>query len=157
MKKLILIGCLLGLPGCADVSKEMLSDSDSLGLSGTTGPKGDKGYADSPLMREWKLEGYENGKVSRSTVLEFKTQRNLAGNYILSGISAVNFYEAGYVLSGSEGIKIMNLSMTEIGGPAQDMDFERKYFERLTSMNSYSVKNKMLVLKNGKGEEMYFK
>lgn len=154
MKKFILIGCLLGLLGCADVSKDMLSGNNSMGLSG---PKGDKGSADSPLIREWKLEGYENGKVSKSTVLEFKMQRNLAGNSILSGISAVNFYEAGYVLNGNNGIKIVNLSMTEIGGPAQDMDFERKYFERLTSVNSYSFKDKTLVLKNGKGEEMYFK
>lgn len=154
MKKFITIGILLGLLGCADLSEEMRSSNDSLGLSG---PKGDKGNLEAPLIREWKLEGYENGKVNKSTVLEFKTQRNLAGNSILSGISAVNFYEAGYVLNGNNGIKIVSLSMTEIGGPAQEMDFERKYFERLASMNSYSFKDKTLVLKNAKGEEMYFK
>lgn len=154
MKKITLIGLLLGLLACADMSEDMLSNNDPVGLNGSKGDKGDMG---SPLIREWKLDAYENGKVNRNTVLEFKTQRNLAGNYILSGIGAVNFYEAGYELGSGNTLKIVNLSMTEIGGPAEDMAFEKRYFERLASMSSYSFKNNMLVLTNGKGEAMYFK
>lgn len=136
------------------MSEDLMSNNDSLGVTGPAGNKGDMG---SPLIREWKLEAYESGRVNKSTVLEFKTQRNLAGNYILSGIGAVNFYEAGYEPGPNNTLKIVNLSMTEIGGPAEDMTFEKKYFERLASVNSYAFKDKVLILKNGKGEEMHFK
>ena len=156
MKKITLIGLLLGLLACAGAGEEVLSSNDDPNM-GLHGPNGDKGNAGSLLIREWKLEAYESGKVSKNTVLEFKAQRNLAGNYILSGIGAVNFYEAGYELGSNNTLKIMNLSMTEIGGPAEDMAFEKKYFERLASMSSYSFKDNLLVLTNGKGETMYFK
>lgn len=168
MKKFTLIGSLLCLLACADLSENMknLSNGPSgsqgpQGPAGPTGPAGPSGeFAGDRgrlLSGEWKLEAYETGRVNRNTVLEFKTQRNLAGNYILSGISAVNFYEAGYTLSGTQTIKIINLSMTEIGGPPADMAFEKQYFERLVSMSSFSFKDNMLVLRNGKGEEMHFK
>lgn len=164
MKKFTLIGALLlGVLACADVGENMKSLNN--GHSGPQGPQGPIGSAGNQftadqsrlLNGEWKLEAYETGRVNRNTVLEFKTQRNLAGNYILSGISAVNFYEAGYTLSTNNTIKIVNLSMTEIGGPAADMAFEKQYFERLASVNSFSFKDNMLVLRNGKGEEMRFK
>ncbi|MCY1370207.1 META domain protein [compost metagenome] len=142
----------------------MQSLNNSAGPHGPAGPTGSKGdYLDFGgeksrlLTGEWALEAYENGKVNKSTVLEFKTQRNLAGNYILSGISTVNFYEAGYSLSGTNGIKITDLSMTEIGGPAEDLAFEKRYFERLATMSTFSFKDNRLVLRNTKGEEMVFK
>ncbi len=163
MKKFTLIGSLvLCVLACADLSEDMKSLNN--GPSGPQGPAGPTGgNADFTgdksrlLSGEWKLDSFETGRVNRNTVLEFKTQRNLAGNYILSGISAVNFYEAGYTLSGTNAIKIINLSMTEIGGPAADMAFEKQYFERLASVSSFSFKDNMLVLRNGKGEEMIFK
>lgn len=161
MKKITLIGCLVGLLACADMTEDMPSLNGSSGPHGPAGPKGDYGDFTGEKSRlpigEWKLEAYETGRVNKSTVLEFKTQRNLAGNYILSGISTVNFYEAGYTLSGNNGIKIINLSMTEIGGPAEEMAFEKKYFERLASMSTFSFRDNMLILRNSKGEEMIFK
>ncbi len=137
--------------------------NNSGGLNGPTGPAGPQGsYLDfggekSRLLNgKWALEAYESGKVNKTTVLEFKTQRNLAGNYILSGISAVNFYEAGYSLSGSNGIKITGLSVTEMGGPAADMAFETRYFGRLQSMTSFEFRDDKLVLRNTLGQEMVF-
>lgn len=158
MKKITLISLLLGVLACADMDDNLLFNNGSVGLNGgPQGPKGDKGASAHPLAGEWKLEAYENGKVSKSTVLEFKTQRNLSGNYILSGISAVNFYEAGYEIGANNTLKIVHLSMTEIGGPPADMAFENNYFERLALVNSYSFKDKTLILKNTKGQEMHFK
>lgn len=167
MKKLALIGLFLSLLACkGDMEKNMLDMSGPDGLkgpagsAGPNGPTGEAGFTGEKsrlLAGEWKLEAYETGKVNKNSVLEFKTQRNLAGNYILSGISAVNFYEAGYSLNGTNGIKVVNLSMTEIGGPREDMIFEENYIKRLVSMNTFSFKDNRLILRNGEGKEMIFK
>jgi len=156
MKKITLIGLLLGVLACADLREGMMDENLSLngGPQGPAGFAGDYGYLPA---REWKLDAYETGRVSKNTVLEFKTQRNLAGNYILSGLGAVNFYEAGYSLTGNNTLKIVNLSMTEIGGSKEDMAFEKDYFERLASVNAFSFKDNRLTLKNGKGQEIIFK
>jgi|GEM_PF-1108073 len=163
MKKLTLIGLLLSLLSCSELEKDIPFQNSNSGPSGSSGPKGDKGDSEFTgdksrlLTGEWKLEAYETGKVNKNSVLEFKTQRNLAGNYILSGISTVNFYEAGYSLSGTNGIKVVNLFMTEIGGPPEDMTFEENYIKRLVSMNTFVFKDNRLILSNDKGEEMIFK
>lgn len=154
---------LLAVCSCTGLDKDLQNMSNSGSLNGPTGPAGPQGpYLDftgekSRLLNvKWELEAYENGKVNKSTVLEFKTQRNLVGNYILSGISAVNFYEAGYSLSGDDGIKITGLSMTEMAGSAQDMAFETHYFERLLSVTSFEFRDDKLVLRNARGQEMVF-
>ena len=164
MKKLLYIILSLTVLACADAGEELYSSNNSQHLNGPQGAVGPAGeYNDFAGQRlqllsgKWLLEAYESGPVTKSAVLEFKTQRNLAGNYILSGISTVNFYEAGYSLSSSDGIRITQLSMTEMGGLAEDMAFEKKYFERLVSMTAFSFRNKKLVLRNAKGEEMVFK
>lgn len=108
------------------------------------------------LNRKWVLESWGNEKISKSVVLEFKSQKNLAGHYILSGISSVNFYEAGYSFSGTEGLRIHQLSMTEMAGIKADMDFEQEYFKRLSKVVSYEFVGAKLVLKTDDAKTMTF-
>ena len=98
----------------------------------------------------------ERAQVSKGVVLEFKSQKNLSGNYILSGISSVNFYEAGYSFSGKDGMRVHHLSMTEMAGLKADMEFEEEYFKRLSQVISYAFAGSKLVLKGKDGTEMTF-
>ena len=151
---------LLALQACmGDFEKDNpLNLNDSAGGAGPQGEYADFGGERSRLLGgEWVLETMGGTPVNGITVLEFKTQRNLAGNYILSGISTVNFYEAGYRLNGTDRLKIVTLSTTQLAGQPRDLAFEKEYFDQLVAVTAFAFKEKRLILKNERGAELVFK
>jgi heat shock protein HslJ len=148
MKQAFLFVWITLLTGCAD-----LEDGQMLSALKDTEFQGEKG---SLLNRKWVLEAWGNEKINKGVVLEFKMQKNLSGNYILSGISAVNFYEAGYTFTGNDGIQVHHLSMTEMAGLQADMAFEAEYFRRLSLVRSYAFVDGKLVLKTQDAKQMIF-
>jgi heat shock protein HslJ len=148
MKNLLLFLCITLLTGCADLKE----DPPMYGMLNSDF-QGQKGLL---LNRKWVLEAWGGEKTSKGVVLEFKSQKNLSGNYILSGISSVNFYEAGYSFSGKDGMRVHHLSMTEMAGLKADMEFEEEYFHRLSKVISYQFAGTKLVLKSEDGKQMTF-
>lgn len=126
---------------------------DSLEHSSVDFP-GDKGTL---IAKQWKLDGYETGKSPFASIIEFKAQKNLKGDgYILSGRSAVNFYEASYVLFGTNSIKVDGLSVTEIAASAAEGNFEEDFFKRVAAVENYTIGQNELLLSNSKGMRMRF-
>ncbi len=136
-----------GILGCSDARVDRL----------------DYGSSDYPedkvalIAKQWKLDGYETGKSPFASIIEFKSQRNPKGEgYILSGRSAVNFYEATYVFTGTNSIKIQSLSVTEIAGNAAEWSFEDDFFKRVAAVENYALGKNELTLSNTKGMSMRF-
>lgn len=109
------------------------------------------------LNKTWKLEAYESGSVSSRTVLEFKAERTPSGGYVVSGQSAVNFYEASYLLPASNQVRFSSLSMTKVEGTNEAIQFENDFFRRLLAVENFEVNGTKLTLSNGKGEKIIFR
>lgn len=109
------------------------------------------------IQGEWKLDAYETGVVSESTVLQFVNQKNSKGLFIISGTSSINFFEGGYEFTGTSSLKVRELSVTEMGGSKEKVEFEKTFLERLMAIESFSFKDNTLILSNSKGSQMYFK
>lgn len=108
------------------------------------------------LQTKWQLVEYEtNEKIPFQVVLEFRNEKNEKGNWILSGKSSVNFYQADYDFTGQK-IKISNLVVTEIAGNPAARTFEEKYLDRLLQVSDFIVKNEILTLSSSK-QKMIFK
>lgn len=145
--KIFFILILAGVVGCSDDRVERLD-------YGSVDFPGEKGAL---IAKQWKLDGYETGKSPFSSIIEFKSQRNPKGEgYILSGRSAVNFYEANYVLSGTNSIKVHSLSVTEIAGNEAEGSFEKDFFRRVSAVENYTIGKNELLLSNSKGMTMRF-
>ncbi len=152
MKNLLFLMFLAGVISCKSDSAGPYNQSAGGDLGNYF--EGEKGLL---LAKQWKLTALETGEVSYSTVLEFKTQKNQNGKFLLSGKSVVNFYEATYDLAGINGITISNLSITEIAGNTAQTGQEKDFFGRLSVAETFVIRDGTLVLSNRKGEQLYFK
>lgn len=148
MKVILLWMLVVLLSSCADLKEETQYNGVQ---------SGGEFEISSLLRNKWRLEAYETGPVSKSVLIEFRPQKNLQGNYILSGISAVNFFEAGFHVGKENTIQIAQLSVTEIAGMKAEMEFEEEYFRRLSEIKAYFFRDSRLVLTDLRGHEMIFR
>jgi heat shock protein HslJ len=108
------------------------------------------------IYSKWKLVSFENNqKINYEVVLEFKHEKNEKGSQILSGKSIINFYQADFIIDGSQ-LVINNLSMTEIAGNASAEVFETEYLKRLSETRNFNISNETLTLSSAK-QQMTFK
>lgn len=148
MKERFLYSCLfLGILGCSEPKVDSMAN-DSAYFSGSKSEL---------INKQWRLESYETGTPTNTAIMEFKTHKSSNGKgYILSGKSAVNFYEANYELSEVNEIKVHHLFITEIAGNQAESAFEKDFFMRVSTVENYKINHNELELSNSKGMTMRF-
>lgn len=67
----------------------------------------------------------------------------------------VNLYNGYYEAEGAS-IKFSPFASTMMAGPAEAMQTEQEYFQFMTTVESYNLKDGQLTLKNAEGKEMVF-
>ncbi len=67
----------------------------------------------------------------------------------------VNLYNASYTANG-DNIEFGNIASTMMMGPVESMEVEQDYFQFLSTVEKYELKNGRLTLKNGAGREIVF-
>jgi META domain len=107
------------------------------------------------LEGNWKLNNFEDGKsIAFPVNLVFKQE---ASEWKFNGISAVNQYAGSTAVNlNSRYLKVENMLQTEIGGPAEALTFEQKYFNRLRAVTSYEIVGAFLFLRANSTTFMVF-
>ncbi len=67
----------------------------------------------------------------------------------------VNLYNGSYEAEGAS-IKFSPFASTMMMGPIEAMETEQEYFQFMTTVESYDLKDGQLTLKNAEGKEMVF-
>lgn len=111
-----------------------------------------------PLGR-YQLMFYENvADVPYEVILEIKGFANADGDYLINGRSAVNFYFSTSKIEASQNaFSVHSLGSTKIAGGPKEVAFEQNYFNRLSAVRLFELKNSgnSLILYSDESKESF--
>jgi heat shock protein HslJ len=106
----------------------------------------------SPIVGEWDLTSYNNGKGAIQTVITgSQTTADFSADWKLSGSGGCNQYNAGYTTTASNGITITQPITTLMACAEPVMQQETQYLSLLQQATKYEISGDQLTLfdKNG--------
>ena len=118
--------------------------------NGVSSTKGECIFDKTFIKGEWSFVGYRDAeKISGLTskhgyeINIIFTQEN--GNYQVSGKSAINLYSGTYQIKSNKNRSgLMNIEgflTTKVGGAPKDLEYESKYTENLSKVQSFKMEN----------------
>ena len=109
----------------------------------------------SPIVGEWDLFSYNNGKGAIETVITgSQTTANFQANWIVAGSGGCNQYSAGYTTTASNGITIAQPTTTLMACANNVMQQETQYLALMQKATKFEIAGDQLTLFDSSGTKL---